>query len=383
MCWNVQNVLVSWLVLEITDSPTMLGIIMAITFAPWILGIISGTITDRIDKRWLLMTVNGIRIGTSISLGSLIISGEIQMWHIALIVLVNGTLNSFSSPAQQAFTVDLVGTRNTTNATSLTNVSNFVAGIIGPSLVGAFVNVVGSGAFFYFNAFCFSLATLLVFGIKRYQPALSSQSTQPRRSIRQDILDGVRYSWQNRVVFGGLMVFIVTNFYMWSCTLTLIPVFTREVLRLDAVGLGWLTAANRLGGLMMNMILASYDPRRKGKLLIFATIMWGSVWLGFATAPWLSISTILLFTLGIASSLIMTIATVILLIYARSDVRGRVMGLQTVAIAMLSPGNLIAGMLAETVGIIYAIGIEAILFIVTMLGVIRWVPELRRVTSSE
>ncbi|UCH37067.1 MAG: MFS transporter, partial [Candidatus Bathyarchaeota archaeon] len=190
MCWNIQNVLVSWLVLEITDSPAMLGIIMAITFAPWILGIISGAITDRIDKRRLLIIVNGIRIGTSVVLGSLIISGEIQMWHVALIVLVNGTLNSFSSPAQQAFTVDLVGTVNTTNATSLTNMSNFIAGIIGPSLIGALVNTIGAGAFFYFNALCFSLATLLLFGIKRYQPVSPLQPTQRVQSIRRDIVEG-------------------------------------------------------------------------------------------------------------------------------------------------------------------------------------------------
>ena len=128
------------------------------------------------------------------------------------------------------------------------------------------------------------------------------------------------------------------------------------------------------------MILASYNPRRKGRLLLFSTVMWGGTWLGLAAIPWLPVSTMLLFSLGIASSLTMTIATVILLTYSRSDMRGRVMGIQTLAIAVLSPGSLIVGALAETMGVIHTLGIEAILFIVTMLIVMRWVPELRRVT---
>jgi MFS family permease len=323
MCWNVQNVLVSWLVLEVTDSPTMLGMIMAITFAPRIVGVIL----------WRMMDV------------------------------------------------DLVGMRNTTNATSLTNMSMFIAGMIGPSLVGVLVNVIGFGVFFYINAICYGLATLLVFQIKRYQPALPPQPTQRVRSIRQDIVEGFRYSWHNRAVFGGIMVFVITNLFMWPCALTIVPVFTRDVLRLDAVGLGWLTAANRLGGFLMNLILASYNPRGKGRLLLFACVAWGGAWLGFAAIPWLPISIVLLFTLGVTSSLTMTIATVILLTNARSDVRGRVMGIQTVAIATLSPGNLIVGALAETVGVIQTISIEAILFIVAMLITIWRVSELRRVIS--
>ncbi|MHA2406660.1 MAG: MFS transporter [Candidatus Hermodarchaeia archaeon] len=379
MCWNVQTVLVSWLVLETTDSPTMLGLIMAITFAPRILGVISGTITDRIDKRWLLMVVNSIQTGSSIALGSLILGGDVQLWHVALIVLVNGTLNTFSMPTQQAFTVDLVGMRNTTNATSLTNMSMFIAGMIGPSLVGAFVNVIGFGMFFYINAICFGFATVLVIQIKRYQPSSSPQPTPLARSIRHDIVEGFRYSWRNRTVFGGIMVFIMTNLFMWPCAVTSIPVFTRDVLRLDAVGLGWLTAANRLGGFTMNAIIASYNPRRKGRLLIVASMIWGGAWLGFAAVPWLPVSIVLLFTLGVTSSLTMTIATVILLTYARSDVRGRVMGIQTLSIAMMSPGSLIVGVLAETVGVILTISIVALMFIVAMVITIWRVSELRRV----
>jgi hypothetical protein len=381
MCWNVQNVLVSWLVLEITDSPAMLGTIMAITFIPRLLGIISGTITDRIDKRRLLMIVNGIQAGSSVVLGSLIIGGSIQMWHIALIVLVNSTLNSFSMPAQQAYTVDVVGMRNTTNATSLTNMSMFMAGMIGPGLVGALVNVIGFGAFFYVNALCFSIATFLVFCIRRYQPTVPRPASQDAPSVREDIMEGFRYSWHNRAVFGGHLVFVITNLFMWPCALTMIPVFTREVLRLDAAGLGWLTVANRLGGLTMNTILASIDPHRKGRLLVFTTVLWGSTWLGIVAVQWLPVTILLLFLLGVASSLTMTIATIILLTYARSDVRGRVMGIQTLAITTQSPGNLLVGALAEQIGVVYAINLEAILFMASLFAALWWIPELRRATK--
>jgi MFS family permease len=383
MCWNVQNVLVSWLVLEMTDSSFLLGMIMALTFAPRVLGVISGTITDRVDKRRLLMMVNSVQIVSSIFLGSLILGGEIQFWHIALIVVVNSTLTSFSMPAQQAYTVDLVGVGNTTNAISVINMSMFIAGMVGPSLVGMLVNLIGVGAFFYINALFFGVAATLVFGIKHYQSELPSRTILSSRSVLGDIIEGFRYSWLNKVVFGGQLVFVITNLFMWPCWLTLIPVFVRGVLQLDAAGLGWLTAANRLGGFVVSVTLASRDPQRKGRMLLLASLAWGGIWLVFSAISWFPISVAMLFAMGITSALTMTMASVVLLLYADSEVRGRVMGLQTLAITSQSPGNLIVGALAESVGVINAIIIEAIFFIGTMLTLMRLVPALRQAGDSK
>ncbi len=374
---SVYTVLVSWLTLDLTGSSLLLGVIMALNFTPQMLGIFSGVVADRMSKRKLMMTVDMARVVFSFAMGSLIIGGNIQFWQIALIVLAKSTLSTLNMPAQSAYTIELVGKDNITNAISLNRLSQFVMGIIGPSLVGAFVNTSGIGPFFYFNAVCMGLTVILVAMTKEPKTDEAIRLSIPRqRSISRDIVEGLKFSWHNKPIFASQMIYFVTNIYMWPCIWTLNPIFTKEVLKLDASGLGWLTAANRIGGFVTNLVLASKEPKGKGRLVFITSLLWGIVWLPFSAIVWMPVSVISQLIMGFVSSFTMTLASVILLIHADPSMRGRIMGIETLCISSQGPGSLLAGALAQSVGVVTAINIESIFFILTMIGLAKLVPAL-------
>jgi MFS family permease len=374
LSWNVQNVLVSWLVLEITNSSFLLGVIMALNFAPRAFGLIAGVLADRVDRRKLLIFLGAIQIVASLALGILIVGGQIEFWHIALIPFIGSTLMSFSQPTSSAFTVDLVGKDEVTNATALNRLCFFAAGIVGPSLVGAFVNKMGIGSFFYLNAVFFTMSIFLILSIKRTS---ETKVLKKEKSILKDLVEGLKYSWENKIVFAGEWIYLITNIFMWPCNWTLMPIFIRNVLQADASGLGWLSTANRIGGFVATLGIASLGKyKSKGKLLIISSLGWGLSWILFALTVWIPLSIVSLFIIGFTGSLTMTLASVLLLINSSQDMRGRVMGIQTLAISSQSPGSLFAGFAAQTFGSSFAISAEAILFILSMLMTIKIVPSL-------
>ncbi len=378
MSWNIQNVLVSWLILTATGSSFLLGIANTLNFAPRVLGIISGTLADRMDRRKLLITINAANILFSFIMGSLVLGGEIQFWHIALIVLIGSALGAFSQPTQTSYAMDLAGKENITNAVALDSIGVFITGIIGPSLVGAFVNVIGVGIFFYFNALLYAAAMALLVTIRRAPSEAKDQDPETRSNVLDDIKEGFSFSWNNKTVFGGQMIYLVTNLYMWPCVWTLVPIFAYNELHLDASGLGWLTAMNRLGGTVANIVLAAKEPKRKGQMLFVSFMGWGVAWLLFSMVKWMPVSMASMFILGLVGSFTMTLGSILLLANTAPEMRGRVTGVQTLAISSQAPGSLIAGTLAQNLGGTMAINLEAILFIGSMLAAVKIAPTLRK-----
>ncbi len=381
VCWNVQNVLVSWLVLNTTGSSVLLGLVMALNFAPQVFGAIAGTAADRMDKRKLLLLVNAAQVAFSVTMGTLIIGGQIQFWHIAAIVFVSSSLNAFSQPTQSAYAIDLVGKANTTNAVSLLQLSMFVAGTLGPSLIGAFVGPLGVGFFFFLNATLFSLTILSLLFIKngsRAQTIEEIGQDSKQESVLQGMAEGFRYSWRHPPVLGGELVVFITNIFVWPCIWTMTPVFSTEVLHLDASGLGWLTAANQMGGFLANIVLASREPRHKGTILYVSSLLWGAGWLLFANVPVFQASIVSEAIVGAASSFTMTLAMIIILMNAEPRIRGRVMGIQTLTVASQSPGSILAGSLAQSLGAGMAINVEAVGFMLTTVGLMQLIPGLRK-----
>ena len=381
LCWNIQSVLVSWLVLKTTGSSLMLGLVMALNFAPQAFGAISGTVADRVDKRQMLLLVSAAQVAFSATLGFLVIGGQIQFWQIAVIVFISSTLSSFSQPAQFAYTIDLVGKANTTNAVSLNQLSMFVAGTVGPSLIGAFFESFGMGFFFFLNAAFFSLTILPLLLIRKgevIQTADETSQGHESQSVIQGIAEGFRFSWKHRIVLGGELVVLITNIFVWPCVWTMTPIFSTDVLGLDASGLGWLTAVNQLGGFLANIVLASREPRHKGSILFVSSFLWGAGWLLFANVPLFPISLASELIVGAASSFTMTLATIVLLMNSEPRVRGRVMGIQTLTVASQSPGSILAGSLAQSLGARMAINVEAVGFIMSMVVLMKVIPEIRK-----
>jgi MFS family permease len=349
---------------------------MALNFAPRILGLIAGVVADRVDRRKMLIAVSLVQIIFSILMGTLVLGGQIAWWHVTLIAFLGSTLMSFSMPARQAYTVDLVGKENVANSAALNRVAMFISGIVGPAFVGVLANFIGIGYFFYINAILFLISIVFIIGIRAKVTAIPETTT--KKSVVSDLIGGLKYSWINKNVFSGHWIYLVTNVFVWPCIWTLMPIYARNILLVDASGLGWLSTANSLGSIIATLAIAALgDFKKKGLVVLVSSFGWGASWMVFSMTTWFPLSFLSLVIVGITGSLTMTLASVILLVYSTPEMRGRVIGIQTLAISTQAPGSIIAGIAAQTLGPPLAILLEGAFFIVSMLITLKIVPNLR------
>jgi MFS family permease len=372
---QMQNPLLAWIVMELTDSSFIFGLIMSLRFAPMIVGPMSGVVADRVNRRKLLIFFKTARIAITLILGTLIVGGQIELWHVILIVILQSIIMTLNWPTQSAFTIDIVGRDDITNASALRRISMNLSGLIGPSLVGGLVDSLGIGVFYYLNSVIYFFGLIFLLMIKNTDQIKNVS----QGSTLKNLTDGFRYSWVNKPVFGGQLIYFITNLFPIATRRTLMWVFAKNILNADASSLGWLSAGSTLGSFSVTALVAQLgDVKKKGELVVFSSLAWGIMWVLFSVSTSIPFALICLIIMGIASSLTMMLGQVILLINSESEMRGRVTGVQLLAISSQFPGSIIAGAMAETWGEPFAVGIAGVLFVISMLMIMKFVPSLRK-----
>src|SRR5882724_2027795 len=149
----MQRVAQDWLVLELTNSGTALGIVTALQFGPMVVfGLWGGMLADRYDKRRLLIAARAFMGLQALVLGILVVSGLVQVWQVYVLAALLGTGAAIETPARQAFVVEMVGPKDLPNALGLNAAMFNSARIVGPAVAGVGINLVGIGWVFIATA---------------------------------------------------------------------------------------------------------------------------------------------------------------------------------------------------------------------------------------
>src|SRR6201999_470688 len=150
----MQEIAQNWLVLEITNSPFLLGIDAFLGDIPiFCFSLVGGVIADRMDRRKLLLISQVGQMFSALTLAGLIVTHTIQIWHLLVSSFVVGTAQSFGGPAYSALVPSLVEKEDLPNAIALNSIQFNLARVIGPVLGGLALKYVGS-------AWCFGLNSL-------------------------------------------------------------------------------------------------------------------------------------------------------------------------------------------------------------------------------
>jgi predicted MFS family arabinose efflux permease len=157
------------------------------------------------------------------------------------------------------------------------------------------------------------------------------------------------------------------------------PVFARDLLHLEASGLGWLNAAVGLGGLIGALVASSLESfKHKGWLNIIALVAWSAFLVAFSSSRSFPISLVLLVFVGIFQILTFTIIQLLLFSWTAGEVRGRVIGVRSFAVVMAPVGSIFLGFGADLWGVATAIMISASACILATVLTALWAPELRQ-----
>jgi len=343
----MQTTAQAWLVYRLTDSPLLLGLLSAARFGPSLVGApIAGVITDRFERRKLVLLTQSASLVLASLMAVLTISGVVRVWEVLVLAFLQGTVDTLDMPARQTLQVDLVGIESLQSAVSL-NSSAFNAGrMVGPALAGVLVALYGEGVCFAVNAVSY-LAVLVALLTIRTGPAPRPASA----SVREELVEGIRYAAGNRQVRLVLTSVAVTSAFGLSY-MTLLPVFARDVLHSGAWGFGLLMASGGLGAIF-GALGAAARRGTAGTTMVIAAGQ-GILGLGLvalaltrhlvAAGAWLVV-------VGLAVAVQLSTTNGFMQTSAPEHLRGRAVSLYLWIFSGLAPiGGLVAGWAAEHVG---------------------------------
>ncbi len=346
----MQIVAQSWLVLQLSNSPFILGALGALQFLPVLsLSIFGGVIADRLPRRQLLLGTQFAALALALALATLTQSGLVRIGYVMLLAILLGVVNAVDMPTRQAFVVELVRGEDLQNAIALNSAAFNSARLIGPAVAGLTIGAIGTAGCFYVNALSFlaPIGALVAIQAGRRPVSRGVEAS----SVGEDLREGLAYVLHNRLVW--LIVLLVALVATFAMNLgVLIPVLARDTLHAGAQGFGFLTAATGVGSLAAAVLLA-YLSRVPGvsALLVSAAAL-GLLESALLAARQLAVAAGLLAGIGFAMILFTTLANTLLQTTTPDALRGRVMSIYATVFAGTTPlGSLFAGGLAQAYGV--------------------------------
>lgn len=343
----MQRVAQDWLVLELTNSGTALGIVTALQFGPsLLLGLWGGVLADRYDKRkMLLATQTGLAL-VALLLGLLDVGGVVQYWHVLVLATALGTISALDTPVRQSFVVEMVGKDDLANAVAI-NSTIFNAGrVLGPALAGVMISGIGTGFVFLINAGS-SVGVLLALGLMR--PAELSLSP-PLQRARGQLREGLNYvRGRADLVLTMVLVFVIGTFGLnFQITTALLA---KQVFHRSASGYGLLSTALAIGA-CVGAVLATRRTRRPTQLFLLGTaVVFAVLEIGAGVMPGFDSTALLLVPTGLVMLTFTTAANSSVQLGVEPTMRGRVMALYLVCFLGGTPfGAPIIGWVAGAFG---------------------------------
>jgi len=372
----MQRIALPWLVYHMTGSTLLLGVVgFAGQIPTFLLSPVAGVLTDRWSRYRVLLFTQIVSLVQAAVLAGLCLTGAIQIWHIVVLSVVLGCINSFDVPSRHSFVIDMVEKKEDLgNAIALNSLMFNGARLIGPSIAGVMLASTSEGVCFLLNAVSYIFVIISLLMMK-----LHLKETQRKdEHILNELSEGLRY------VFGfapikHLLILLSISSLMGMSYSVLMPVFAKEILHGGSNTYGFLMGAAGFGALLGALFLASRESVLKlGRIVPASAILFGVGLIVLSFSRIFPLSLVLMLFIGLGMMMQTAASNTILQTITDDDKRGRVMSFYTMAIMGTAPfGSLMAGGLAKVIGTPWTIFTGGIACIIGALFFLRKLPELR------
>lgn len=345
----MQNIGQSWLVLTLTGSPFLLGLVGTIQFLPiTCFSLFAGALIDKFPKKNILLVTQSISMVLALTLSVLVFTDTIKYGYVLTIAFLLGLSNTIDMPTRQSFNIEIVGKDDLMNAIALNSTTFNLARIIGPSIGAVMMAYLGAGWCFLLNGLSF---IAVIYGLTRIQAIPYVRQKKKGDGILKEIKDGIQYIARDRLLAQTLLLVTIIGTLAYNFNV-LIPVFTRDVLHLDEKAYGMLMSCLGVGSLA-GALTMSFRSKRGPKLA--QTIICSVVIACFLFLNGLSGSVYLLglslAATGFFNILFSTNSNSLLQMHAKDEYRSRVMSVYSLVFAGSTPvGNLLMGFMAGKFG---------------------------------
>ena len=345
----IQQIALSWLVYRTTGSAFLLGLVTFCTQIPMLIFVpLAGLLSDRHDRRKLMLVAYTLAAIQALTLGVLTLTGAIRVGQILLLGFLYGVIMAFETPARQALISQMVNSRDDLpNAIALNSVLMNSGRLIGPSIAGLLLVFISEGWCFLINSASFIaiIASTIMMRLPHRKAARAPTS------LAHDLAEAARYAWQTRPV--RLFLLLVALISLTASPYTvLMPIFARDIFGGDAHTLGFLVGSAGLGAVIGTAFLTTRpNVFELSRLVPFTSATAGIALMlvGVSTIYWLSLA----FMACLGFGIIVTAASVNMMLQTLvdEDKRGRIISFYAMAFLGVAPfGGLISGALASHIG---------------------------------
>jgi MFS family permease len=374
---------VFWQIRTITDQPIALGAVGLARILPVIIfSLIGGAFADVHNRRNILFVTQSGMALVALMLGWLSLTGNIDLWHIYLLMALQAVTMAFNGPAMQSLVPNLVPGDDLPNAFSMNSIANQVGSIIGPALSGIIIAAGDLSYVYIINAISFLAVILALFmmGPVDQQKAIGSHNGKVSVAA---ITEGVRFILAQPLILSTMIIDFFATFF--ASANTLMPIIAVDVLHVGAVAYGWLSSAQAIGAIVAALVISQMRGiRRQGMVFLLAVVVFGFATVIFGAARSFLLAMFALIIIGAADTVSTIIRNTIRQLTTPDYIRGRMTSINMIFFqGGPQLGEMEAGLVAQLFGAPIAIisgGIGCIIAVILIAH--RW-PQIRTYNGDE
>ncbi len=383
---NMQMLARGYVVFVLTGSYAALGVVSLAQALPGMaLTLVGGVVADRMHKRRVIQAGQTLTAGVAVAIGLLLYFERLEFWHLVVSAAVQGATFALIGPAWQAILPEVVGMRRLMNATALNMGGNNVMRLIAPAGGGLLLAVMGPAYVYFLMAAFFVFCVLMLSKVPMDSESIGHPDrpadapppvTSRSRGGLRDIVDGLRYAANTPTI----LLLLVTNLVIMLVSMpymTLLPGYVLDVLEGGPKMLGALQSVASIGALFGTFVIASIPSRRRGRLLIWGSVMMGIALLGFSLSTVVWVTAPIMVVIALGQTIRQSVGNVLVQAYVDDAYRGRILGIFATQQNVVMFGAFLVGVLASWVGPQLALGGMATVLVAVSLGLLLFVPRLR------
>ena len=368
-------VITGWLAFDLTDSTFQLGaILFVLGVVQAVMAPIGGVIADRWDRQITIVSSQGLNMIGVLVMGVIVVTGNIETWHLYVHSGFFGAIAAVHLPARQAYLFDIVGGRSISGSVAINQSTVSVIRLSAPGVGGLLIDQAGPESVYFLAAGGYVLSMFIVKFVVRRRPRPPVRAKEsPFEAMKQ----GFSYVRRDKAIL-WVLIALVAGTGLGLPFRELMPAYAQDIMDLGPRGFGLLLTMVGLGSLVGSVAIAATAERvHKGRLLIAATAAMGLGLIGLGAAPNLAVAIPVLVVLGVMTTGLFVLTNILAQTYVQEEFRGRVMSFLMLTFSAVPAGSLALGSIAEAAGLRWAIagaGV-ALLTMMAYLGAVR--SELR------
>ncbi len=360
---------------NLTGSAFWVAVVTVARTLPMLfLGSVTGVVSEALNRKTMLLCGLFIMAANSATLCALAAADAIEIWHIAVGGLVAGTVWTTEMAVRRRMIGEVMVPAHVPQAIALDSVTASSTRMLGPLLGGITFQTVGLVGAYALSTVIYLAAGIVVIGLNYQQDTRRLNFAR----IPADIIEGLAIVWRDPIIFGVVLITIITNVFAFSYSALIAPIGLSDY-GVSPVLVGVLAAAEPLGAISSGLAMASGWVRMdRPRMMISGSFLFLFALVATALAPWYALAFVLLVVGGLGTAAFSSMQSTLVLTNAPAAARSRILGIITVCIGTGPLGVLAIGALSDRLGASRAMLVMAAAGLAALAVVRAVMPAMRR-----